>query len=247
MADRRPMPSSFDEDKNFQENGWQKISRKLKEEPLVPLGAFLTVFALFNAWRGMRRGDHEAVQRSFRARVVAQGFTIAAILLGSQYYREDRQKRAELIKLEAQRKAEERHQKWLRELEVRDQEDRDLQTELQKKRERVEAKRAKAAAAAKAEAAEKEKEKDPQLVSPPPSTTAATATTSSSPAVEQPSEEGNKSSKVLGALSAAGGWFGSKKGESSESADDAKSATPDAESLKAAANSSPVDEKSSKN
>ncbi|OTB19160.1 hypothetical protein K445DRAFT_314032 [Daldinia sp. EC12] len=141
MADRS-MPSSFDDDRQYRETGFQKISRKLREEPLIPLGTFLTVLAVVNAWRAMRRGDHAQVQRMFRARVGAQAFTVMAMVAGGAYYGADREKRKELIKLEAQKRAEERHQKWLHELEVRDEEDKQLKAAMKRRQERVQQRRA---------------------------------------------------------------------------------------------------------
>lgn len=98
--------------------------------------------AIFNAWRAMRRGNHEQVQRMFRARIGAQAFTVLAIVAGGTYYGSDREKRKELIKLEAQQRAEERHQKWLRELEVRDEEEKLLKEHLRRRKERADAKKA---------------------------------------------------------------------------------------------------------
>ncbi len=73
----------------------------------------------------------------FRARVAAQAFTVLAIVGGGMYYAEDREKRKELTKLKQQHEAEEKRQKWIRELEVRDEEDKALQEMLEKKRKRV--------------------------------------------------------------------------------------------------------------
>lgn len=87
----------------------------------------------------------------FRARVMAQGFTVVAMVAGSMYYSKDREKSAELRKLKEQRDAEEKRQKWIRELEARDEEERSM-------KERLKQKAAAAASAAeekvKAEAAE---------------------------------------------------------------------------------------------
>jgi hypothetical protein len=47
----------------------------------------------------MRRGDHHRVQKMFRARVAAQGFTVLAMVAGGMYYAEDRNKQKELWKL----------------------------------------------------------------------------------------------------------------------------------------------------
>ncbi|OTB00705.1 hypothetical protein M426DRAFT_39281, partial [Hypoxylon sp. CI-4A] len=136
MADRS-MPSSFDDDREYNETGSQKIGRKIREEPLIPLGTLLTCFALYNAWRATRRGDHAQVQRMFRARIGAQAFTVMAMVAGGAYYGADREKRKELIKLEAQQRAEERHQKWLKELEVRDDEEKQLKAAIKRRQERV--------------------------------------------------------------------------------------------------------------
>ncbi|KAI5859688.1 hypoxia induced protein conserved region-domain-containing protein [Durotheca rogersii] len=140
MTDRS-MPSSFDQDKEYNETGLQKVGRKLREEPLIPLGTALTCLALYNAFRATRRGDHVQVQRMFRARVGAQAFTVVAMVAGGAYYGADREKRKELIKLEAQQRAEERHQKWLKELEVRDEEEKQLQAAMKRRQDRVEQRR----------------------------------------------------------------------------------------------------------
>ncbi|KAI1819128.1 mitochondrial hypoxia responsive domain-containing protein [Xylaria intraflava] len=206
MADRS-MPSSFDEDVEHQETGFQKIARKLREEPLIPLGTGLTCLALYNAWRAMRRGDHVGAQRMFRARVGAQAFTVLAMVAGGAYYGADREKRRELIKLEAQKRAEERNQKWLHELEVRDEEDKKLQAALKKKRERLEKR-----------ALEQDREREASAATAPSSTTPAkTEPAGAEPAKGASDQETNKGSGgVLGALSSVGGWFGAKKEEPAE-------------------------------
>lgn len=181
-----PMPSSFDDKP---ETGWQKVGRKLREEPLIPLGTFLTCLALYNAFRAMRKGDQQQVQRMFRARVGAQAFTVLAMVAGGAYYGADREKRKELIKLEAQGRAEERHQKWLRELEIRDEEEKALQAHLKKRRERLEAK-----AKTKEEGASSSRKKEGE--------------------VDGGDGEKHASSSgggVMGALASAGGWFGTGK------------------------------------
>ncbi|KAK8064507.1 hypothetical protein PG994_007145 [Apiospora phragmitis] len=217
MADK-PMPSSFDDDREYQETGSQKVWRKLKEEPLVPLGTILTCAALYNAWRGMRRGDHAQVQRMFRARIGAQAFTVCAIVAGGAYYGKDREKRQELIKLEAQQRAEERNAKWLRELEVRDREEKQLQDHINRRRERRQQ-----------QAKEKEKEADAAKTTTTKSTdSAATATpageTTSDAEGQVPLEGKKEGSNVLGALSqaAGGSWFGKKKEDASKSSDEKK-------------------------
>ena len=56
----------------------------------------------------------------FRARIYAQGFTIVAMVAGSIYWKSDRQKRKEVEGLVAERKAREKNEAWIRELEARD-------------------------------------------------------------------------------------------------------------------------------
>lgn len=208
--------------RDYQETGFQKVSRKLKEEPLVPLGTYifdyhagpptwlyfatstiltpasfaagtlLTCAALYNAWRAMRKGDHARVQRMFRARIGAQAFTVMAIVAGGAYYGADREKRKELIKLEAQQRAEERHQKWLLELEVRDEEEKALKEHLKRRKERVQAKKTEETQMAAEEAQ---------------------SSGTDGPVPTPASENKVEGSSVLGALSNAGGWFGTGKGE----------------------------------
>ena len=121
----------------YNESGVQKVTRRIKEEPLVPLGCLLTVAAFTNAYRAMRRGDHHQVQRMFRARVAAQAFTIVAMVAGGMYYSADRHKQKELRKLQQQQDAEEKRQKWIKELEARDEEDKAVKERLEKRRKRA--------------------------------------------------------------------------------------------------------------
>ena len=144
-------------------------------------------------WGLLEHPDHAGVQRMFRARIGAQAFTVVAMVAGGAYYGADREKRKELIKLEAQQRAEERHNKWLRELEIRDEEEKALQDALQKRRDR------KAAAAADKKDA--------------PSAAAAAAAGGQ----DGSQKEGGSGGGVLGALSSAGGWFGTGKKEDKSS------------------------------
>ncbi|EJT80897.1 altered inheritance-mitochondria protein 31 [Gaeumannomyces tritici R3-111a-1] len=151
----RPLPSSFDEDPDFyNENAFQKISRKLKQQPLVPLGCILTVAAFTNAYRAMRRGDHSRMNRMFRYRVAAQGFTVLAMVFGGIYFNDQRHKEREVWKQKQEDEAEEKRLKWIRELEVRDQEDRAAKENMEQRRQRAAAVGAKRGAQAQAGAAE---------------------------------------------------------------------------------------------
>ncbi|TFB07633.1 Respiratory supercomplex factor 1 [Trichoderma ghanense] len=138
MANRPPeftgqMPSSFDDQELYNERPMQKVKRKLKEEPLVPLGIGLTVLAFVNAYRALRKGDSRQANRMFRARVAAQGFTVIAMVAGSMYYSKDREKTKELRKLKEERDAEEKRQRWIHELEIRDEEEKQMRAAIQKR------------------------------------------------------------------------------------------------------------------
>jgi hypothetical protein len=62
----------------------------------------------------------------FRARIYAQGFTLVAMVAGSMYWQTDRQKRKEFDVVIAEKKAKEKNEAWIRELEARDEEERQI-------------------------------------------------------------------------------------------------------------------------
>jgi len=70
-----------------------KFIRKFKEQPLVPIGAAATCVALVAALVKSRRGDSKSMNYWLRARVVAQGLTIAAIVGGSYAYGQTKQQK----------------------------------------------------------------------------------------------------------------------------------------------------------
>ncbi|KAK7743445.1 Respiratory supercomplex factor 1, mitochondrial [Cytospora paraplurivora] len=142
----RPLPSSFDENEDFyNESGLQKTLRRMKREPFVPIGCALTVVAFAAAYRAMRKGDHHQVQRMFRARVAAQGFTVVAMVVGGLYFGAERNRERENWKQLQEEKDEEKKQRWLRELENRDDEEKRLKALLDRKREKKQAASADAA------------------------------------------------------------------------------------------------------
>lgn len=104
----------------------KKLIRRLKEEPLVPLGCALTVWALYKASKSMRAGDHARTNVYFRRRIYAQGFTLLAVVAGGMYWGKDREKRREWDQLQKAKTAEERRKRWLDELEYRDREEKRL-------------------------------------------------------------------------------------------------------------------------
>lgn len=119
------IPSSFDDDPDFFDEGRAaKLWRKIRQEPLIPLGGLATCYALYMATKSIRAGDHHQTNRMFRARIYAQGFTLVAIVAGSIFYQDERLKRRTFEKALEEKKALEKREKWLRELEARDVEDR---------------------------------------------------------------------------------------------------------------------------
>ncbi|OOQ84885.1 Respiratory supercomplex factor 1, mitochondrial [Penicillium brasilianum] len=123
---REPVPSSFEDNPQFkEETGAQKFTRRLKEEPLIPLGCAATCYALYRAYRSMRAGDSAEMNRMFRARIYAQAFTLVALVAGGMYFKTERQQRREFEQAVEERKAQEKRDAWLRELEIRDKEDRE--------------------------------------------------------------------------------------------------------------------------
>lgn len=128
------------------ESGMDKIIRRVKKEPLVPVGMVLTVGAFVQAYRAMRKGDHHRVQKMFRARVAFQALTVIAMVGGGMYYQADRHREREFWKRQRAEEAEEKKQRWLRELEIRDEEEKALQASLDKRRKRAAERRAGAAA-----------------------------------------------------------------------------------------------------
>ncbi|KAL2864207.1 respiratory supercomplex assembly factor RCF1 [Aspergillus lucknowensis] len=119
-------PSSFDGNPEFEEEtGLQKFRRRLREEPVIPLGCAATCYALYRAYRSMKAGDSVEMNRMFRARIYAQGFTLLAVVAGGMYFKTERQQRREFEKALEERKSQEKRDAWLRELEIRDREDRD--------------------------------------------------------------------------------------------------------------------------
>ncbi|KAL1961017.1 hypothetical protein VTO42DRAFT_4905 [Malbranchea cinnamomea] len=122
MSDR-PVPSSFDDTEFFDEKPLHKLGRRLKEEPLIPIGIVATCYALYRAYRSMKVGDSQQVNKMFRARIYAQAFTLMACIGGSIYYKAEREQRKALQQALDEKKAQEKRDAWLRELEIRDRED----------------------------------------------------------------------------------------------------------------------------
>lgn len=82
-----------------------------------------------NVWyrtKSIKTGDKHRTNRMFRRRIYAQGFTILAMFAGSIYWEGDRKKRTEYNELVEDKKKRERHEAWLKELEIREEEEQEL-------------------------------------------------------------------------------------------------------------------------
>jgi Flp pilus assembly protein TadB len=86
----------------------------------------------------MRKGDHKTTNLFFRRRLYAQTFTIAALCAGNMYWQEDRKKRKEHNKMVEERKAMEKRDRWLRELEIRDEEEKAWNAKMARRTEKRE-------------------------------------------------------------------------------------------------------------
>lgn len=126
------VPSSFDDD-FFEESRSTKLWRKIRQEPLIPLGCLATSYALLQASKSIRAGNPTRTNKMFRARIYAQGFTLAAIVAGSFFYKDERMKRKDLEAKVEEKKALEKKERWLRELEARDNEEREWREKIEKK------------------------------------------------------------------------------------------------------------------
>ncbi|GAA5997807.1 HIG1 domain-containing protein [Rhodotorula paludigena] len=79
------------------ESKWDKLTRKFKEEPLVPLGCAATVAALLGASSALQKGNRNQFNKYLRLRVAAQGVTIIAALGGSLYYQSQRREERKAV------------------------------------------------------------------------------------------------------------------------------------------------------
>uniref|UniRef100_T1GWP0 HIG1 domain-containing protein n=1 Tax=Megaselia scalaris TaxID=36166 RepID=T1GWP0_MEGSC len=59
-----------------------KFMRKVKENPVVPVGCLATTMALCYGLYNFRTGNRKMSQIMMRTRIAAQGFTVAALIGG---------------------------------------------------------------------------------------------------------------------------------------------------------------------
>ncbi|XP_036097528.1 HIG1 domain family member 2A, mitochondrial isoform X1 [Molossus molossus] len=71
-------PSVYGNPESFKE----KFLRKTRENPMVPIGCLGTAAALTYGLYCFHRGQSQRSQLMMRTRIAAQGFTVAAILVG---------------------------------------------------------------------------------------------------------------------------------------------------------------------
>ncbi|KAL8792261.1 MAG: hypothetical protein Q9195_005140 [Heterodermia aff. obscurata] len=131
LPSRPPLTRSRD---FYEESRWQKFKRRLKEEPLIPIGCLGTCYALYLASQSIRAGDPVTTNRMFRYRIYGQAFTLVAMVGGSLYHNSDRILRRKYEKVKAEQKAAEKHEAWIRELEARDREDKEWRERMAKVR-----------------------------------------------------------------------------------------------------------------
>jgi hypothetical protein len=61
----------------------EKIIRKTRDEPFVPIGAAVTTYFLFSGLRAFHQGKQATAQKLMRGRVAAQAFTVIAMAYGA--------------------------------------------------------------------------------------------------------------------------------------------------------------------
>jgi hypothetical protein len=62
--------------------GWDYFVKRSKEEPLVPIGAAVTVFFLAFGLNALRNNNKTLQSRAMKGRVIAQGVTAVAVMFG---------------------------------------------------------------------------------------------------------------------------------------------------------------------
>lgn len=100
---------------------FERLARKCKQEPFVPMGILMTCGALYFAAKAIKTGDSKLANRMFYWRVGLQGFTVISLVGGGYWMRLKEQNK---IDREAQLKvkAKEREKLWIQELERLDEE-----------------------------------------------------------------------------------------------------------------------------
>ncbi|AWP12301.1 putative HIG1 domain family member 2A mitochondrial [Scophthalmus maximus] len=80
---RPPVIEGFNPLSNTREETFkEKLTRKTKQNPFVPVGCLATVGALVYGLRSFQQGDTNKSQLFMRGRIAAQGFTVVALVVG---------------------------------------------------------------------------------------------------------------------------------------------------------------------
>ncbi|KAG5682721.1 hypothetical protein PVAND_012055 [Polypedilum vanderplanki] len=80
------MKKDFDNERaHEEESAKEKFIRKFKQNPLVPIGCLATAGALSFGLYSFQKGERRMSQMMMRARILAQGFTVAALVVGVIY------------------------------------------------------------------------------------------------------------------------------------------------------------------
>ncbi|KAG8439360.1 hypothetical protein GDO86_005543 [Hymenochirus boettgeri] len=79
----RPVIDGFVPSKPPSNEGFKnKFLRKMQENPFVPIGCLATAGALTYGLISFKQGKTQQSQLLMRTRIIAQGFTVAAIMVG---------------------------------------------------------------------------------------------------------------------------------------------------------------------
>ncbi|XP_019361988.1 PREDICTED: HIG1 domain family member 2A, mitochondrial [Gavialis gangeticus] len=80
---RPPVIEGFEPSAAHRVEGFsEKFMRKTRENPLVPTGCLATAAVLTYGLICFKKGNRQRSQLMMRARILAQGFTIAALMVG---------------------------------------------------------------------------------------------------------------------------------------------------------------------
>ncbi|XP_075756808.1 HIG1 domain family member 2A, mitochondrial [Pelodiscus sinensis] len=77
-----PLIQGFAPTPLYREGFREKFVRKTRENPLVPVGCLATAGALTYGLICFQKGNTRQSQMMMRARVLAQGFTVVALMVG---------------------------------------------------------------------------------------------------------------------------------------------------------------------